>query len=60
MQIGRIEIGIWRRGPDAPSLTLKDYFLLEYTKGICGCKIFTFSKFYLTILSEDCMKNFEI
>lgn len=54
MRIWRIEFGIWKMNR---RLTWKDYFELAYDPGLCGCKLFTVSRFYITLLGDECYLN---
>jgi hypothetical protein len=51
MTIWRIDIGLWTT--ERP-LTLKDYLLVEYDKGLCGCHILTISRMYFTFMGNEC------
>ena len=51
MQFWRLELGIWKT---ERKLTLKDWFEFSYDPGLCGCKIFTISRFYITWLGDEC------
>lgn len=54
MRIWRLEFGIIT-GPDGKPLKLDDkVYRLEYEPGICGCHIYSFGKFYLTWLGDEC------
>ena len=51
MQLWRVSISLWQ---SPRPLTLKDYFALEYDKGVCGCHIFTIGRVCVEFLGDEC------
>lgn len=53
MRIWRLEFGVILY--EGKPLKLEDrIYRLEYEPGICGCHIFSFGKYYLTLLGDEC------
>lgn len=59
MRIGRVEFGVWKLGFLPDSITFRDWFGFQYEKTACGCNLITISRFYLTLLSKECIGNFK-
>ena len=51
MQVWRINIGLWR---STRPIKLRDYFTLEYDKGVCGCRILTIGRVCVEFLGDEC------
>ncbi len=52
MQIKRLEIGFWRRDGKIVSCGWPH---VEYTKGLCGCRLFSIGPLCITWLGDECL-----
>ena len=46
-----LQAGIWH---SPIGLKFRDYFMVTYDKGCCGCRTLTFSIFYITLTAKSC------
>lgn len=54
MRLWRLEFGVITDGEGKPIKLAEKTYRLEYEPGLCGCHIYSFGKFYLTWLGDEC------
>jgi hypothetical protein len=57
MQIGRLDIGLWKYPPNSPWKWYQRWFEISYDKGLCGCHLFTVGRICVTWMGDECYNN---